>query len=194
MATKPSAEDSLVAVVRALEPLKDDERQWVLQSAAARWRMTPPSPTGNVGPASMPLASAPSTAFLSANAADAETALAQQNIRTFMRVKAPKTDVQRVACLVYYLNRTTGQPAFASKDIVTAQTDSGISKFNMTRALDNATRHAKYLSNRGREKQLTNLGEDVVHALPSQEAVKEAEMAGRGRGKARGRKSKKKAA
>lgn len=65
----------------------------------------------------------------------------------------------------------------------------------MTRALDNATRAAKYLSNRGpREKQLTTLGEDVVNALPDQAAVKALEDAakgGRGKRSKKGKKAKK---
>jgi len=42
----------------------------------------------------------------------------------------------------------------------------------MPRALDNATRRAKYISNRSaKEKQMTPLGEDVVEALPNRDAV-----------------------
>lgn len=93
--------------------------------------------------------------------------------------------MQRVACLGYYLVHTTEQLGFTSKDIAIAHTDSGGSKINLPRAFDNATRQSKYISARsGREKQLTTLGEDVVNALPDQEAVRaiEAEAkSGRGR-------------
>lgn len=97
--------------------------------------------------------------------------------------------MQRMACLGYYLVHTTGQPGFTSKDISAVHTDSGGSKINLTRALDNATRQSKYISARsGREKQLTTLGEDIVNALPDQEAVKVIEADGKNR---RGKKKKK---
>jgi hypothetical protein len=106
-------------------------------------------------------------------------------------MKRPETDVQRVACLGYYLVHTTNKPGFSSKEVIQANTDSGgPSNINFTRALDNATRRSRYLSNRGpKEKQLTTLGEDVVVALPDQAAVGAIEAETRGRGK--GRKKKK---
>ncbi len=125
-----------------------------------------------------------------------QTAITRKDPRAFIRLKKPTTDVQRVACLGYYLVQTTGQQGFTSKAISTAHTDSGGSNVNITRALDNATRAAKYLSNRGpREKQLTTLGEDVVNALPDQAAVKAVEAAAKGgRGGKKGRKKRAKKA
>lgn len=100
--------------------------------------------------------------------------------------------MQRIACLGYFLVHTTpGKLGFSTAEVRQANTDSGGSGMNFTRALDNATRAAKYLSNRGaREQQLTTLGEDVVVALPDQEAVRQAEADAKGRGKARRKKKK----
>jgi len=130
-----------------------------------------------------------------AQAVDVQEAIANKDTRTFIRIKRPTTDVQRVACLGYFLVHTTGQQGFSSKDVGKAHTDSGEPSINMARALDNATRRAKYLSNRGpREKQLTTLGEDIVIALPDQEAVKAAESAAKNRTKRRVKKQSKKKA
>jgi hypothetical protein len=97
-----------------------------------------------------------------------------------------------VACLVYFITKTTGQPGCTSQAISTAHTESGGSTINMHRALDNATRRSKYLSSRGaREKQLTTLGEDVVEALPSREAVAAAEAEARQRKTRKAKKKKK---
>jgi hypothetical protein len=178
-AKKADPTTALVAVIKALESLKESDRQWVLQSAASKFNATiqQHAGAGNSGGTTTPAGggSAP---------ADVQSAITKKDARAFIRIKKPSTDVQRVACLGYYLSQTTGQHGFSSKDVAKAHTDSGGSAINMTRALDNATRASKYLSNRGkREKQLTTLGEDVVNALPDQAAVNAVEEAGkRGRG------------
>lgn len=169
-ASKADSTAALVAVVKALEPLTEHERSWVLQSAATRWgNAAPISPISGQGTG----AQLPPTGSLLSASGDTQSALASQNVRSFVRLKQPANDVQRVACLVYFLTHTQNKLGFTSKEITQAHTDSGGSAINMTRALDNATRQTRYLSSRGRkEKQLTPLGEDAVNALPSQEAVR----------------------
>jgi hypothetical protein len=191
MAKKIDSTTALVAVVKALEPLIDADKQWVLNSAASRWTLSVQTQSsgggrgGNGG-------SGGGTPGAS-NSPDASSAISRQDIRAFIRAKKPITDVQRVACLGSYIVQTTGQQGFNKKAIATAHTDSGGSKINLHRALDNATRRAKYISTRsGHEKQLTTLGEDVVSALPDQAAVKSVEDAAKaGRGSRKGRKAKK---
>jgi type IV secretory pathway TrbL component len=179
---------ALVTVLEALEALEESDRQWVLQSAAARWNVQSASQGAGAGGGA-------GSSIGGAGAAEAQAAIAQKNARAFMRLKNPATDVQRVACLGYFLvHITTGKQGFSSKEIGEANTESGGSAFNLARALDNATRQSKYLSNRGaREKQLTTLGEDIVAALPDQQAVRDIEAAARGRGRGRRAKRKKKA-
>lgn len=187
MAKEQNATSALVAVVTALEPLGDADRQWVLQSAASRWSLILPANTQAGISQQVPNGGAAS----GASSGEAQSAIEKKDPRAFIRVKRPATDVQRVACLAYFIVTTSGKPGFSSKDVVTTHTDSGGSKINMTRALDNATRRSKYLSNRGpKEKQLTPLGEDIVDALPDQNAVKELDKGGSN--KRAGRKAKKK--
>ncbi len=187
MPKKPDSTSALVAVLKALDPLEDTDKQWVLNSAASKWALKVDATLGGSG------GSGTRGAGGGANDPDAQAAISKKDPRAFMRVKRPETDVQRVACIGYYLAQTTGNHGFSSKDLGTTYTLSGGSKINLPRALDNATRKAKYLSNRGpREKQLTTLGEDIVEALPDQSAVRELEVAAKGgRGKGKGRSKKK---
>jgi hypothetical protein len=189
---KNDATAALVEVVAALDALNDADRHWVLQSAASKFTLTVPAASGNgqVAAGSTSSVTAPPPVGTPATA-DVQAAIARKDARAFIRLKKPTSDTQRVACLGYYLAQTTGQHGFTSKAISTAHTDSGGSSINMPRALDNATRAAKFLSNRGpREKQLTTLGEDVVSALPDQAAVKTVEAAAKGRrGGRKGRKA-----
>ena len=165
---------ALVIIMKALEPLEAPDRQWVLQSAAARWSLAlqgQASPgDGQAG------AGSPGIATNGSLAASSQAALTKKDPRAFMRIKNPSTDTQRIACLAYFLVHTTGKLGFSSKEIREANTNSGGTSINLTRALDNATRKTKYLSKRGpREKQLTTLGEDIAVALPDQQAVRDIE-------------------
>ncbi|MDE2229765.1 MAG: hypothetical protein KGL11_12095 [Alphaproteobacteria bacterium] len=183
---KQDATNALVIVVKALDPLPDAEKQWVLQSAASRWSLNIQAAGAGAGRPQPGAAAGVIAAVTGAPTADVESAIAKKDARAFIRIKRPITDVQRVACLGYFLVQTTGQHGFSSKDIGKAHTESGGPNINMTRALDNATRQSKYLSRRSaKEKQLTTLGEDVVLALPDQQAVKEAEAAEKSRRRGR---------
>jgi hypothetical protein len=177
---------ALVSVVKALEPLKEPDRQWVLHAAASKWSLGPV--VGSPAVLQQTENGGRSAASIGMPSADVQSALSKKDVRAFIRAKKPATDVQRVACLVYFLTQTTGQPGASAKEIGQAHTDSGASKMNMARAIDNATRRSKYLSVRdGRQKQLTTLGEDVVDVLPDQSKVKELESAGKARGAKRAR-------
>lgn len=191
VAKKQDSTSALVTVVKALESLSDADKQWVLNSAASRWTLTVQAQLGGGGGGAGAGGGAGTPA--ASNSPDAQAAVTRKDIRAFIRAKKPVTDVQRVACLGAYLAQTTGQHGFTSKDIASAHTNSGGSKINLPRALDNATRQSKYISTlSGREKQLTTLGEDVVNALPDQAAVKAVEEAAKGRrGKKGGKKTKK---
>jgi hypothetical protein len=189
---KRGATGALVIVVEALEPLEESDRQWVLQSAAARWNVQLPRQGAGVTGGGGPAGGGGGAAAGGGGAADAQAAIEKKDPRAFMRLKRPTTDVQRIACLGYFLVHTTpGKLGFSTAEIRQANTDAGAPGMNFTRALDNATRKAKYLSKRGaREKQLTTLGEDIVVALPDQEAVKQTEAEAKGQRKARRKKKK----
>jgi hypothetical protein len=189
MVKKLDPADALKAVTTALESLPDAEKQWVLQSAASRWALNVQvhNPAGSGGPGT--LGGTQNSNF--------HGSFKTTDARAFMREKKPATDVQRVACLAYF-HMKTGHRTFTSNDIQKINTDSGGSKINFKRALDNATRKSHYISTvRGREKHLTTLGEDIVDALPDQKKVAEIEEAAhylRRGGRRKGKSTKKKKA
>jgi hypothetical protein len=93
--------------------------------------------------------------------------------KQFVAEKQPKTDVERVACLAYYLTHYRNTPHFKTLDISKLNTEAAQIKFsNPTVAVDNATR-ANYLvpATKG-NKQLGVLGEQFVQALPDREKAK----------------------
>ena len=93
--------------------------------------------------------------------------------KQFLRQKSPQSDVQRVACLAYYLayHRETGQ--FKTKELSALNIEAAGTKIgNLSQAVNNATKQSHYLAPAGGgNKQITSFGEDVVDALPDQQQV-----------------------
>lgn len=172
-AKKSNSTDALVTVVEALEPLDEAERQWVLQSAVSKFSVPIQRGTaaGSGSTAGNQLGSGGNPS------GSAETPIKQLDAKTFVKNKNPRSETQRVACLAYYLNHAMDVQAFKTTDITKLNKDARGPDFNVTRALDNASRATcGFLSAIGQgQKQLTAFGEEIVEALPSQEAVRELE-------------------
>jgi hypothetical protein len=185
MAAKKDPTAALVAVVKALDPLEAADRQWVLQSAANKWTINLSQAQAGAGAGGTP----------GGGGAGAGTpAELVKDAKRFLIQKDPKSDLQRIACLAYYLTHGKATPQFKTRDLTTAHTDSKGPKFHLPRAVGNAARtKCGYLSAvGGGKKQLTSYGELVVEALPDQEAVKALELKHkkRGGGRKKSRKTK----
>ncbi len=110
--------------------------------------------------------------------------------KQFLLEKQPKTDVEKVACLGYYLTHYRDTLHFKTLDISKLNTEAAQVKFsNAAVAVDNAVKR-RYLvpATRG-NKQLSALGEQYVQALPDREKAWAIMASGRPRKK--GSKSKK---
>jgi len=95
--------------------------------------------------------------------------------KQFVLEKQPKTDVERVACLAYYLTHYRDTPHFKTLDISKLNTDAAQVKFsNAAVAVDNATKLGYLASAIKGSKQISALGEQFVLALPDREKAKAA--------------------
>jgi hypothetical protein len=96
--------------------------------------------------------------------------------KTFVAGKRPTTDVERIACLAYYLTHFRDTPQFNAKDLANLNAEAAQPKMgNITRAVNNATHQNRFLSQAGSgKKQITVIGEALVEALPDRNRVKEA--------------------
>src|SRR5438309_7386712 len=183
MGTKTGYQDDVTAlsdVLDALSKLEPTAQQWVLNTAAQRLQLSvnsgqQPSPSGSATTApELPAGSVGKTAP-----------------KEFLRLKAPKSDVDRVACVAFYLTHGRQTASYASRELSAINTEAAGPKMNMSRAVDNATKQSGYLTSAGKgKKQITALGEDVVQALPDYEKVGAVLLAGKA--KARRRRAKKK--
>jgi len=154
--------ESLSADLEAVSELEQTDQTWVLQTAASRLGVT--GPTG--GPDQRGGTGAPIPSQGQGNQRG------QQTPRQFLRSKSPTTDVQRAVCLAYYLTHFRNQPHFKALDLGGLHTEAAGPAMNLSRAANNATNQNRYLAAAGSgNKQITALGEDVVDALPDQDAV-----------------------
>lgn len=98
--------------------------------------------------------------------------------KQFLMEKQPRTDVERVACLAYYLTHYLNTPHFKTLDISKLNTEAAQVKFsNATVAVENATK-MNYLAQASKgNKQISAIGEQFVQAMPDRERAK-AVMAG----------------
>lgn len=93
--------------------------------------------------------------------------------KQFLAQKKPTKDVDRIACLAYYLTYMRDTPHFKTGELTALNTEAAARKFaNISNAATNATRQSGYLAAAGKgQKQITALGEAVVEALPNYDKV-----------------------
>jgi hypothetical protein len=95
--------------------------------------------------------------------------------KTFILQKQPETDVERVACLAYYLTHYRDLPHFKTLDVSTLNTEAAQPKFaNATVSLDNATKMGYLVPATKGNKQLSAAGEVFVQKLPDRDAARAA--------------------
>lgn len=95
--------------------------------------------------------------------------------KEFLRDKNPATDVERVACLGYYLSHYRGVHHFKTLDISTLNTEAAYPKFsNAAMAVDNATKAGFLVQAVKGSKQMSAAGEHYVQTLPDREAARAA--------------------
>jgi len=93
--------------------------------------------------------------------------------KEFCLEKQPQTDIERVACLAYYLTHYRDTPHFKTLDISKLNTEAAQAKFsNPTVAVDNATKRNYLVAASKGNKQLSATGEQFVLALPDREKAR----------------------
>jgi hypothetical protein len=95
--------------------------------------------------------------------------------KDFLLSKQPRTDVERIACLAFFLTHFRDTPYFKTFDLAKLNTEAAQPKFS------NAAYAAKNASNMGYlapatkgQRQLSAAGEEFVRALPDREAARAA--------------------
>lgn len=94
--------------------------------------------------------------------------------KEFLNEKLPRTDIERVACIAYYLAHYRDTPHFKTVDINRVNTEAAQLKFsNATYAVTNAYNRGLIASAGKGTRQISAQGEHYVAALPDRNAVKQ---------------------
>lgn len=94
--------------------------------------------------------------------------------KEFLRDKKPASDVERVACLAYYLTHHRDISHFKTVDISALNTEAAQPKFsNASMAVDNASKAGLLVQALKGAKQLSASGEHYVQLLPDRDAARE---------------------
>ena len=93
--------------------------------------------------------------------------------KEFLRDKAPQTDIERIACLAYYLTHYRDTPHFKTIDLSALNTEAAQPKLsNAAFAVENASKRGLLVQAGAGKKQISASGELYVQALPDREAAK----------------------
>ena len=95
--------------------------------------------------------------------------------KAFMTSKQAKTDIERITCLAYYLDKNRQIPAFKTKELTELNIEAAQQKLSNPSATARNAVSEGYLSLAGgSRKQITSRGEALVEALPDRDKVQQA--------------------
>lgn len=155
--------DALRTCATVMAPLRDDARARILNWLLQRY-----------GNSSSQGLSQPSLSNPSSTPASDSMGPEIVTPKRFVQDKAPKTDVERIAVLAYYLSRFRGLERFKTSDLTELNTEAAQPRFsNAANSASNAVKSNALLADAGKGlRQLTVKGEELVEALPSRDAVR----------------------
>jgi hypothetical protein len=159
--------DALQAVISALTPLEDEARHRILESAATFLRIESHQKVGRPHGHSGTQSERTAQSLFSD-----DTAMSPKD---FLLEKQPRTDVERIACLAYYLTHYRATPHFKTIDLSILNTEAAQPKFsNSANSSNNAVTRGYLVPTSKGQRQLSAIGERFVRALPDREAAKAA--------------------
>ena len=169
--------DAISTIIRTMLEFSPETRAWMLSTLGAYFEVDIPAPQrGRPTPQSPPVV-------------DRQLHFSQReeiSPKDFIFQKQPATDIERVACLAYYLTHFRSVPHFKTADINKLNTEAAQPRFsNASYAVSNATRSGFLVPAIKGAKQVSAIGERFVDTLPDTVAAKE--LMATARSKARGR-------
>jgi hypothetical protein len=165
--TGASAAQALGTIIEVLSRLDDASRARVLKSVTMFFSSAEePNTYFSKSDAAVPV-SAPQRPSFSKDLAPSP--------KQFLFEKKPMTDVERIACLAYYLTHFRETPHFSTLELAQLNTEAAQPKFSNTSYAANNALNAGYLVAAARNaRQISAAGEMFVMALPDRDAARSA--------------------
>ncbi|WP_375311649.1 hypothetical protein WHZ77_32370 [Bradyrhizobium sp. A5] len=157
--------EALSTVVRLLDQLDSKSRARVLNSVITFYGHEAANHRGGEQSiAEQPAAQQPARPAFSDDRAPSP--------KEFLFEKQPKTDIERIACLAFYLLHFRNTPHVKTLDLAKLNTEAAQIKFSNTAyATENATKAGLLAAVAKGQKQITAWGEQFVSALPDRDAA-----------------------
>lgn len=157
---------ALQAVIGALQPIDNDARQRILESAATFLGISLHGASSRVAASAVGTSPTVSRMPFSNDT--------EMSAKEFLMEKSPKTDVERIACLAYYLTHYRSTPHFKTLDLSVLNTEAAQPKFsNSAYSSNNAVKLGYIVPSTKGHRQLSAMGERFVQALPDRTAAKD---------------------
>ena len=164
---KKDAAAALTAVIGELRDLTSEEQQIIINTASTFYGLHSPAPS------TAHAKTAPTTTPVSHPAGGGFSEERDISPKEFIMQKQPRTEVERVACLAYFLTHYRNTPHFKTVDISKLNVEAAQSKMaNPAQAADNATKMGYLEAATKGHKQISAAGELFVQALPDREAAR----------------------
>lgn len=161
--------EALQAVIAALQPLDEDAQRRIIEASATFLRVSPSSHQVARAPIPQPDTTPSGPTYPSFSA---DTAMSPKE---FLFAKQPRTDVERMAALAYYLMHYRDTSQFKTLDLSKLNTEAAQPKFsNAANSANNAVKQGYLVPTSKGQRQLSAAGERFVEALPDRDAARQA--------------------
>jgi hypothetical protein len=180
----PQAEfQALQAVISALQGLDHEARRRIFASASTFLEIDhPPSGRSSISTDSGNGSTARPVSPQYPSFADDRV----MSPKEFLVNKQPRSDVERIAALAYYLTHYRDTQFFKTLDLSKLNTEAAQPKFsNAASSANNAVKRGYLVSATKGQRQLSAAGEQFVNALPDREAARAAMTAAQPRRRAK---------
>lgn len=161
---------ALSKVVEALRNVEDDARERIIKAVATFYDIGVSRLARNEHTL---LPHAENSGHVTASREPQFSEHSELSPKQFLEQRQPRSDVERVACLAYYLAHYRDIPHFKTVDISKLNTEAAQFKFsNAALAVNNAAWRGLLTSAGKGHKQISALGERYVAALPDRDSAK----------------------
>jgi len=168
MDEKDKAAEVLSVIIAALASLDAESRKRVLDSVIGFYGVERPS----ISTFAMPTTAVPRHSEGSSLGFSKDFAPTPKD---FLYEKQPRSDVERIACLAFYLTHYRDTPHFKTLELSKLNTEAAQPKFsNAAYASNNAAKLGYLVPATKGNRQLSAAGEEFVRALPDRDAAKRA--------------------